>query len=213
MDEVEYMYNGKLEGNILIAGRTGCGKTTFVQNLGKNKLFGNIKEAQLISKIELYNDREENIRDCFVDQIVNIEYPVNVEEFDDLLEKYTRKKASYTESDLGENMVLDKVIVMDDVSDLADKYNEFAKFLTVSRKYGLTCVYTFHTIYPIRQNWEMIISQTKIFNFFQALFMPFQLSKFCRPLQVDIKIITLLIEIFRSIDWIMKFLIQNKNNA
>ena len=213
MDEVEYTCGGKCKGNILIVGRAGCGKTTFVQNLGKNKLFGNIKEAQLISKIELYNDREENIRDCFVDQIVNIEYPVNVEEFDDLLEKYTRKKACYTKSDLGENMVLDKVIVMDDVSDLADKSNEFAKFLTVSRKYGLTCVYTFHTIYPIRQNWEMIISQTKIFNFFQALFMPFQLSKFCRPLQVDIKIITLLIEIFRSIDWIMKFLSQNKNNA
>ena len=40
MDEVNYMYNGKLEGNILIVGRGGCGKTAFVQNLGKNKLFG-----------------------------------------------------------------------------------------------------------------------------------------------------------------------------
>ena len=43
-------------------------------------------------------------------------------------------------------MILDKVIVMDDVSGLADKSDEFANLLTVSRKYGLTCMYIFHTI-------------------------------------------------------------------
>ena len=36
----EYTYDGKLNGNILVVGRTGCGKTTFIQKLGKNKLFG-----------------------------------------------------------------------------------------------------------------------------------------------------------------------------
>ena len=40
MDEVNYTYNQKFEGKILIVGRNGCGKTTFVQNLGKNNLFG-----------------------------------------------------------------------------------------------------------------------------------------------------------------------------
>ena len=34
---MNYSYNAKFEGNILIVGRTGCGKTTFVQNLDKNK--------------------------------------------------------------------------------------------------------------------------------------------------------------------------------
>ena len=63
-------------------------------------------------------------------------------------------------------MIIDKVIVMDDVSGLADKSDEFANFLTVSRKYGITCVYIFHTMYPTRQNWQMIMSQAKIFNFF-----------------------------------------------
>ena len=28
---VEYSYDGKFEGNILIVGQTGCGKTTFVK--------------------------------------------------------------------------------------------------------------------------------------------------------------------------------------
>ena len=37
---MNYMYDGKFEGNILNVGRTGRGKTTFVQNSGKNKLFG-----------------------------------------------------------------------------------------------------------------------------------------------------------------------------
>ena len=63
-------------------------------------------------------------------------------------------------------MIFDKLIVMDDISGLADKSDEFANFLTVSRKYGLMCVHIFHTIYPSRQNWQMIMSQTQIFNFF-----------------------------------------------
>ena len=88
MDEIKYTYDGKFEGNILIVGRTGCGKTTFVQNLGKNKLFGDVKEVYWISKIELSKDREDNIRDCFTDQVVKFDYSNNVEEFDDLLETY-----------------------------------------------------------------------------------------------------------------------------
>ena len=36
-DEIIYNYDGKFEGNILVEDRTGCGKTTFVQNLGTLK--------------------------------------------------------------------------------------------------------------------------------------------------------------------------------
>ena len=135
MDEIKYTYDGKFEGNILIVSRTGCGKTTFVQNLGKNKLFGDMKEVYWISKIELSKDREENIRGCFTNQIVYFDCPNTVEEFNDLLEMYRLKKAEYVETDLGENMILDKVIIMDGA-----KSDEFANFLTVSRKYGVTCV-------------------------------------------------------------------------
>ena len=45
--------DAKFEGNILVVGRTGCSKTTFVQNLGKNKMFGEIKEVTCLSKIPL----------------------------------------------------------------------------------------------------------------------------------------------------------------
>ena len=76
------------------------------------------------------------------------------------------RKSDYVNDELGEDMTLNKLIVMDDVSGLADKFDFFSNFLTVSRKYGLSCVYIFHTIYPNRQNWEMIMPQTHIFNFF-----------------------------------------------
>ena len=106
MDEINYAYDGKFDLNILIVGRTGCGKRTFVQNLGKNELFGDIKEFHWISNIERSKDREENIRVCFKDKIINFDYPTNVEDFNDLLEMYQRKKANYSENDLGKNMVL-----------------------------------------------------------------------------------------------------------
>ena len=119
-----------------------------------------------MSKIELFSYRKSNFRDCFKGKNVDVKYPVDVNEIDDFLESYQRKKADYNENYLGEDMVLDRLIVMDDVSGLTDRSEAFANFLTVSRKYGLTCVYIFHTIYLTRQHWQMILPQTKIFNFF-----------------------------------------------
>ena len=158
MDEVNYTYDGKFQGKILIVGRTGCGKRTFVQNLGKNNLFADIKEMYWILKIELSKEREDNIWDCFNKQTVDFDYPTYVEDFYDLLEMYQRKKANDSESYLGENMILNRLIVMGDVSGLADTWEKFANFLTVSRKYGLKCVYIFHTLYPTRQHWQIIFS-------------------------------------------------------
>ena len=65
-------------------------------------------------KIELSAEREDNIRDCFEDQNVDLKYPNNVEYFNDLLEIYQRKKSDYNENILGENMILHRLIVMDD---------------------------------------------------------------------------------------------------
>ena len=45
---------------------------------------------------------------------------------------YKRRKADYVENDLGEKMVLDKLIVMENVSGFADRSDKFANFLTVS---------------------------------------------------------------------------------
>ena len=71
-------------------------------------------------------------------------------------------KAQYIENELGEKIILDKLIAMDDVSGLADKSDEFANFFTVSRKYGITCLYIFHAVYPSRENWQMIVSDANL---------------------------------------------------
>lgn len=86
MDEIKYSFDGKFEGNILIIGRTRCGKTTFVQNLGKNKLFGDITTVYWISKITFSEEREEKIRQCFENQEVNFNYPENLDDFNYLIQ-------------------------------------------------------------------------------------------------------------------------------
>ena len=125
MDETKYTFDGKFEGNTLILGRTKCGKTTFVQNLGKNKLFGEIITVFWISKISLSDETEEKIRDSFEDQEVFFNYLENLDDFNYILEGFMQKKADYVNSEIGENMALDKLIVIDDVSGLADKSDIF----------------------------------------------------------------------------------------
>ena len=71
---------------------------------------------------------------------------------------------------MGENNILDQLIFMGDVSGLADKSDDFAIFLIVSRKFSFTCVYLFHMMYPTRSSWQMILSQTKLLTSFQALY-------------------------------------------
>ena len=67
-----YSFDGKFSGNILLVGRTGCAKATFIQKLGINKLFGSeITDVFWVSKIFLSSEREDCIRDSFVDQKVH----------------------------------------------------------------------------------------------------------------------------------------------
>ena len=192
-----YKCDGTFEGNILVLEQTACGKTTFIQNLGKinfleilkmlsdsNEIsecgftlklvrdmiitYSQIKDVIWLTKIVLSKQREDNIRSSF-DVPVNFCYPQNVSEFEDLMENFPRKKYNGEDDNIiGENNIFDRVIVMDDVSGLADKSNEFGNFLTVARKFNFTVVYVFHTMYPSKQNWQMIISQTKIFNIFPS---------------------------------------------
>ena len=153
-----------------MVGRTGCGKTTFIQQLGKNKLFGSeISDVFWVSKIILSTERENDIRETFKNQNVIFSYPTDLFEFNYLIRNFTQEKSDYIDSagsSLGENLKINKLVIMDNISGLADKSDDFSNFLTVSRKYGFSCVYVFHTIYPGRQEWEMIMSQTRIFNFF-----------------------------------------------
>ena len=108
--EKEYTYNEQFNGNLLVVARTGCGKTTIIKRLGKNKLFGSqINDVFWVSKIVLSEERE-RIRESFFDQEVHFSYPHDVEDFNYLAGYFTQRKSDYVDSELGENLVVNKLI-------------------------------------------------------------------------------------------------------
>ena len=59
------IYNGQFMGNILIVGRTNCGKTMFIEKLGLNNFFGNIVKTEWVSRIAIDKKREAEIQSYF----------------------------------------------------------------------------------------------------------------------------------------------------
>ena len=170
----KYIYDGKFKGNILVLGRTECGKTSFIQKLALYDFFGKLKNAKWVSEIQLNGSREAEIESNFSCDI-SFFYPNDVNELADLIEEFKLEvetenegKTENVTSIFGEKINRDRLIVFDDVSGLADHSNKFASFLTVARKYKYNCIYIFHTIYPEKATWKTILSQTNIFNIFPA---------------------------------------------
>ena len=172
-------YNGKFSGNILIVDRTGCGKTALVQKLAINKFFGELIKVEWVSYIKLDKKREAEIQSCFYCDL-DFYYPRNKEQFEELLEYFkTKTKSSEIENDVseeaniedinyGEKNMRRRLIIMDDVSGLADNSIKFANFLTVARKFGYHCLYIFHAIHPEKAICRTILSQTNLLNIFPA---------------------------------------------
>ena len=169
-----YIFDGQFRGNVLVLGRTECGKTSFVQRLALYDFFGTLKNAKWVSGIKLRASREAEIESNFSCD-VTFYYPNDVNDLVDLLEEFkleveTDKTTNENQNAtvFGEKIERDRLIVFDDISGLADNSTKFVNFLTVARKYKYNCVYIFHTIYPEKLTWKTILSQTNIFNIFPA---------------------------------------------
>ena len=65
---------------------------------------------------------------------MHFSYPEDLDDFNYLIENFTQNKSEYIENDLGEEIKINKLIIMD-VSGLADNSRDFSNFLTVSRKH------------------------------------------------------------------------------
>ena len=63
---------------------------------------------------------------------------------------------------------MDCLIVMGDVSSMADNCKNFAEFSTVCRKYRYHSIYVFHISASENQIWKKILSQTNTFNIFPS---------------------------------------------
>ena len=171
-----YTYDGRFQGNMLIVRRTGCGKTTFMQKLALNKFFRILKKAEWVSYIPLSETREAEIQSNF-SCVVDFWYPCSVDQLDELLAEFKQKfrseeeiseKRLVSKNIFGEKSNRDRLLVLDDVSGLADESNKFASFLAVARKYSYNCVYIFHSIHTEKTIWQTIFSQTNIYNSFPA---------------------------------------------
>ena len=150
------IYDGQFYGNVLVAGRTGCGKTTFLEKLGVNNFFGKIIKTGWISGIDLKEQTKAEIQSYFSNE-TEVHVAKEQDELDYLIEtfKLRSREESHNRNMLnnsfGENRKLDRLIIMDDVSGVADVSKKFANFLTVSRKFDYDCVYVFHVIVPASQ--------------------------------------------------------------
>ena len=141
---MSYVYDGKFSENILVVRRTGCGKTALVQKLAINKFFGELNKAEWVSFIKLEKQREAEIQSCFECKL-DFYYPRNKEQFEDLLE-YFKTKTNSSDSNInsdidnvnyltsyGEKSERSRLIVMDDVSGLADLSTKFANFFSCKK--------------------------------------------------------------------------------
>ena len=131
--------------------------------------------------MELSEDREHQLRETFNYASVEFHYPNDIAQFEAILDFLRDTKTDvHLQNDLydiGESDIFDRLIVMDDLSGLADKSSEFCSFLSVSRKYRYTCLYIFHIVFPNLSNWQMILSQGKIFNIFPSAVQPSNMSR------------------------------------
>ena len=166
------IYNSQCGGNILVVGKTCCGKTTFLQKLGIFNFFGNLVKIEWRSGIDTDEKREAKTQLCFSNETGN-HTAKEPDEIDSLIETLKLRTRDIVDDNddvnslFGKNKKMDRLIVMDDVSGVADISRKFATFFIVSTKFEYHCVYVFHVIGTF-QIWQKIISQTNIFKIFPS---------------------------------------------
>ena len=131
------LYDRTLSGNIPLQGSSGSGKTSLVQEAATNSMFGKLEKVYWLSGIELSREREGEIESCFESEI-EFYYPKDqdalskvINDLENLyLEKQEKNSVKKLESVIGERTVLDNLVVLDDITGLADKSHSIVKFLT-----------------------------------------------------------------------------------
>ena len=112
------IYNGQFYGNILVVGRTDCGKTTFLEKLGLNNFFGDITKTEWISWIDIDKQRKAEIQSYFSNET---ELHIAKEQ-DEPFKRRSREESNDNHNvanSFGENKKLCRLSIMDDVSCVA----------------------------------------------------------------------------------------------
>ena len=115
------IYDAQFRGNVLIVGKTGCGKTHFVQKLGLNNFFCKIVKTEWVSSISLSNSRQAEIQSCFNSK-VEFHHALDIDDLKEFIETCKLRTEDLLENDnvissiYGENKIIDCLLVMDDAS-------------------------------------------------------------------------------------------------
>ena len=115
----------------------------------------------------------QKLKSCFSNE-TEIHIAKEPDELDSLIETLKLRTRDIVDDNddvnslFGKNKKIDCLIVMDDVSGIADISRKVAIFLTVLRKFGYHCSYVFHVI-ATSQIWQKIISETNILNVFPSI--------------------------------------------
>ena len=117
------IYDGRFCGNILVVGTTACGKTYLLQKLGFNKFFGKLVKIEWVIGIETDEQREAEIQSCFSNE-VEFDLATGPSDLVSLIEKFKLRTRDITNNEsnsvFGEKISMDRLLVMDDVSCIAD---------------------------------------------------------------------------------------------
>ena len=92
MIEKNYRYDGTFRNNILVAGKTGCGKAMLVENLKKNKMFGELESVDWVSKIKLSANVVIEIKRWFADTNIEFHYLDDLSDFNVLIEAFQQER-------------------------------------------------------------------------------------------------------------------------
>ena len=87
----KFGYDGKFEGNILAVGRTGCGKTSFIQRLAVNNSFGELEKIEWVSQITVSERRKAQFQSCF-NSPVEFHHPNSVDDLENLEEHFRKSR-------------------------------------------------------------------------------------------------------------------------
>ena len=88
-------------------------------------------------------------------------------DFKNIYRENDQRKSNFEGGGKGELVKRDNLIVLDDVTGLADKFPFFVKFLTLCRKFGYSIVNIFHEPATSSPRWKEM-SQTQIFCIFPS---------------------------------------------
>ena len=193
MQQVKSEYTAKLDGNILVIGPTNSGKTSLIQRWAVNNFFGeNIKNVYWTSSLRLNSTRKNKINSYFQDISLKFaqvsdrdKLEMFIEDLKNIADANDDNDENSTEnnddnnnnnedttansSSLGEHNRFKSLVIFDDMSTIADKSKAFSHFLTVSRKYGYTCVYILHNLMQNNSDiWQLILANTKIIVLFKS---------------------------------------------